>query len=544
MQVLCREACVRRLLTALFVLAAVLVALPVHAAGPDYALPGDFSLPWECGQSYRVTWEPQGHWESGKATGIAWDIGMPEGTPLVAPVSGKAYFLTDQRPLETTYGHYVEIVDETGHWLVRLAHLSEQQSGERFVRTGDAIGFSGASGVTSAHLHLELLVRQGTEWVRPDLDGLRRVYGLSRQALFEGAYVGRDGCPTHVVLAGAVEPAASEVPLGQAVDLLVPLINQSTDPVHLDLVQVSLFSLDGSHLLAEAAGDWTLAGGSELQVSVPALPPRAGAWFVGRVSWSSDLGAGGEPARGMFSVGEAPLRLTGFAAPSHEPRVGDVPEITIRVENMSQSDVTIEGLVLEGMRPDGAPWRLSAQASATLQPMQIEQFTLVPDAPLAMVGHWVIGTVSYVQQGSAFAFAHLVGELAVTGPQLVVTAFSLYSSGEAAFVLLQVQNVGTEEAAVEALEVRGWKPNGDSFGTRLAQVAPIKPGRGALVQIEVSLEPIGGTWRFVDAGYWLGGSYYAMSLPNQPALALTTGGISAFPTPEPRRLWIGPHSIR
>jgi hypothetical protein len=538
------EACVRRLLTALLLLAAMLVAPPVHAAGPDYSLPAGFVLPWECGQSYRVTWEPQGHWESGKATGIAWDIGMPEGTALVAPLSGKAYFLTDLRPLETTYGHYVEIVDETGHWLVRLAHLSEQRSGERFVRTGDPLGYSGASGVTSAHLHLELLVRRGTEWVRPDLDALQRVYGLSRQALLEGAYIGRDGCPTHVALAGAVEPAAPEIPLGQPVDLLVPLTNQSTDPVHIDLVQVSLFSLEGSQLLAEAAGDWSLAGGSELEVSVLALPLLPGAWFVGRVSWSSDQGVGGGPARGLFSVGEAPLKLTGFAAPAQGSRVGDIPEMKVRVENTSQTDVTIDGLVLEGLRPDGANWRAIAEGSATLLPMQTRQFTLAAEAPLAMVGPWGIGNLSYVQQGSAFVFAQLVGELTVTGPQLIVSAFSLFNSSEAAFVLMQVQNVGTEEASFDAVEVWGWKPDGESFSTRLADVAPIKPGRGALVQIEVPLEPIGGTWRFVDAGYWLRGTYYAMTLPGQPALALTAGDVEATPTPEPPPLWIAPHSLR
>ena len=184
---------VRRLLSGLVLLALLIGPVPAQALGPDYRVPGGFVLPWACGQSYRVTWEPSGHWESGKATGVAFDFSLPEGTPLFAPFSGTASFHSDLRPLETTYGHYIDLIDETGFWLVRLAHLSEPQSGTRFVRTGDQLGYSGASGVTSPHLHLELLARQGSGWVAPDPGELTALYGLSRQQLTEGAYVGRDG---------------------------------------------------------------------------------------------------------------------------------------------------------------------------------------------------------------------------------------------------------------------------------------------------------------------------------------------------------------
>jgi len=79
----------------------------VEAQGPDYDAPAGFALPWECGQSFRVSWEPEGHWEAGMASGAAWDFGLPEGTPILAPFSGMAYFASDARPLDTTYGHFV-----------------------------------------------------------------------------------------------------------------------------------------------------------------------------------------------------------------------------------------------------------------------------------------------------------------------------------------------------------------------------------------------------------------------------------------------------
>ncbi|MHB1318639.1 MAG: M23 family metallopeptidase, partial [Anaerolineae bacterium] len=538
------EARVRRLLPVLILLTALLVPLRARAEAPDYAVPAGFVFPWTCGQSYRISWEPQGHWEFGKATGIAWDLSLTEGTPVMAPFSGRAYFRSDLRPLETTYGHYVEIVDETGRWLVRLAHLQDALFGERFVRTGDLIGHSGSSGVPSAHLHLELLVREGSQWVRPELNSLVTLFGIPRQQLVEGAFVGRNDCPAPLGLSGAVRAAVTDVPLSEFVDLLVTLTNQSPDPVHIDLLQVSLYSAQGDGLLAEAAGDWVIAGGTAAEVSVPARPLSGGSWFVGRVSWNSDQGAAGVPARGQFEVGEAPLQLLGFAGPSSVPLVGERTAMTMWVENASDASIVVEDLVLEGLRPDGARWQALSGGPTTLLPAQVEQFVVVSEAPLQMVGQWSIRTLSYVYEGARLVFARLEGEMDVYGPQLEVSAFSLYSSEEMALVLMQVQNAGTEVASVDALEVWGWKPNGESFSARLTEVAPIQAGQSALVQIAVPIDAVEGTWRFVEAGSWLRGVYRSMALPGQPALAVSAGTSLADDAGLPGRLASVSHSVR
>ena len=510
----------RRLLSVAILLAALVVPCRAGADGADYAVPAGFVLPWECGQSYRVSWEPQDHWADGKATGIAWDLSMVEGTPLVAPFSGRAYFLSDLRPLETTYGHYVEIVDETGYWLVRLAHLQDAPFGERFVRTGELIGHSGSSGTASAHLHLELLVREGGEWVRPDLDSLTVVYGLPRQALVEGALVGRDGCAVAVGLVGPVGAPDSTVRLGQSVELRVSLANRSNDLVLVDLVQVALYSAYGDSLLAEASGAWSIGGGETLDVPVTARPPSPGAWYVGRVTWNTGAESAGAPARGQVYVADAPFRLVGFSGPGTEIPVGERPAMTLWVQNASDMDQAIDGLVIEGLRPDGASWQTRVEEGVTLPSGKVERFTLIPSAPLDRVGQWTITAVRYLVNGDAFVFGRLEGDMAVYGPELEVAAFSLYNSRETANVLMQVRNVGTEDATVDGLEVWGWKPNDESFFARISGVAPVRVGASALVQIAVPLEAVQGTWRFVEAGYWLGGNYYAMALPGQPAVAV------------------------
>ena len=101
---------------------------------------------------------------------------MEESTPLFAPGDGMAYFLRDERLFETNLGNYVEVVIE-GDWLVRLAHLRDPQSGERPVRAGELIGHSGDTGVPVPHLHLEVLVRRDTSWVRPDISRMERFFG-------------------------------------------------------------------------------------------------------------------------------------------------------------------------------------------------------------------------------------------------------------------------------------------------------------------------------------------------------------------------------
>ncbi|NLT74868.1 MAG: M23 family metallopeptidase [Chloroflexi bacterium] len=511
----------------------VLGAAPASLAdGTDYSVPARFVLPWKCGESYRLTWDPQGHWASGKATGIAWDFSMPEGTPLLAPFSGRAVFLSDTRPLETNYGHYVEIVDETGQWLVRLAHLQEPGSGERYVRTGDSIGASGASGFVSAHLHLELLARSGSAWARPDLGALEQVFGIPMQEMVEGALVGPDRCLTPLALAGPVEARQSPSPSGADVWLDVPLYNQTAETVNLSLVQLSLYSLEGDVALAEASGEWIVPAGSGSVISLSIVPPASGSWYVGRVTWQSDAGYGGAPARGSFEVTSPAVALIALAGSGAVLQVGDRPAFTAWVENRSDAPLDVDEFVLEGLRPDGTLWQARSNHPIAVRAGEMLPVDMHSDDAVRQAGYWQLLSLHYRRDGHLQRFARLDGEIAVYGPQLVASSFTLYRSPESAHVLMRIENIGTDIADPDALEVWGWKPNGESVIARILRVAPIEAGQGALVRLAVPLEAVEGTWRFVEAGYWLRGEYVSIPLPGQPALATSaTGPDDAEPAP-------------
>jgi hypothetical protein len=92
--------------------------------------------------------------------------------------------------------------------------------------------------------------------------------------------------------------------------------------------------------------------------------------------------------------------------------------------------------------------------------------------------------------------------------------------------------VGTALAEPEAVEIWGWKPGGESFGEHLQPVAPLEVEQAALLQFDIPLQSAEGLWKLVEAGYWLGGAYYRLALPTQPAVAVSTGPIVPVATPE------------
>lgn len=80
------------------------------------------------------------------------DVVAPEGTPVKAAITGRAYIFTNEAS-----GNAVIIKGKNG-FRVGYAHLSQQVvSNGQTVNKGDLIGYSGSTGhSTGAHLHITL----------------------------------------------------------------------------------------------------------------------------------------------------------------------------------------------------------------------------------------------------------------------------------------------------------------------------------------------------------------------------------------------------
>lgn len=88
----------------------------------------------------------------GYHTGV--DYGLPIGTPIVAPTSGKVTYGDGRAPSDGR-GYFAQVLGNDGvqH---NLYHLSGFQGGSRNVSEGEVIGYSGNTGQsTGPHLHWE-----------------------------------------------------------------------------------------------------------------------------------------------------------------------------------------------------------------------------------------------------------------------------------------------------------------------------------------------------------------------------------------------------
>lgn len=513
-----------RALVILIVLAGMAVPGGLFAQDPAYDVPGRFALPWACGEGYVVTWDPAGHWSERKASGLAYDFSLPEGTPIYSPGHGHIYYLRDERPFDTNLGNYVEIVVEDD-WLIRLAHLRDAQSGEGPVRAGEFIGYSGCTGVTAAHLHMELFVRDGSDWVAPQPEQLETLFGLPAADFVEGAVVTNDGCPAQVMLNGAVRAGAPSSPLGAPVDLIVPLRNDGLEAITLDALQVSLTAPDGAHAVARAEGEWLLDAKVETEITVSALPSSAGEWTVGRVTCGAGEVAFGLPGEGAFLVEPSPLRLIGVSAPP-VVRVGERIALEAWVENGGDEELQIDELEVRGMQPNGLSWSAITERGGTIRTGEARRFELRGVTVPERVGEWRIEQVGYrddriASDGRSLLFGASGQSFDVVGPELRAEGLGTSVDGDVLNVTLMLQNVGTETAVMDRVEVWGWKPGGEEPFTLEQTIDPVAPSEFALVQMEAPLDGDEGLWRFVEAGYWVDGTYVRVRLPEQPTVALT-----------------------
>lgn len=137
--------------------AAADVAKPPAQQGYQYPFTGQFRLPYAAGSRFTVTQSPFGTYTHspnhrlGKWNMHAVDLGMPSGTTLLAPGSGKIKFAGWDT---TGYGNKV-LIDHGNNRCTILAHMSRinVRAGQT-ISTGQVVGASGNTGLsTGDHLH-------------------------------------------------------------------------------------------------------------------------------------------------------------------------------------------------------------------------------------------------------------------------------------------------------------------------------------------------------------------------------------------------------
>ena len=495
----------------LLILAALclVIGMPVRADGPDYDLPGRLSLPWACGGAYRVTWGPHEHWARAKATGVAYDFGLPEGTPLYAPGSGRAYFLTDERPFETNYGHYVELV-VGDDWLVRMAHLRDPQCGERDVRAGELIAYSGISGVSQAHLHLEVLVRSGSQWVRPDLSALKRLFGLPVSALTDGAWITNDGCQATLALARPPRFAERRADLGEQVDLVASVRNEGLQAAQIQGLEATLWSPSGASTVAAWETPRLLEGKIQTELRLPVRLCETGQWTVSQISIRTAEGGQSFALTDTITVVASPLRVLAVLT-EKDVRVGRQLVLRAAIANISDAEVTLGTLWLEGKTSDGTPWEASSWGQLVLRAGTSDCIEFrCPRLP-QHTGVWEVTRLGYERSGTRFYFARPVSRFEVHGPELVVEQIVSYLSEHGLQVLVMISNIGTEMVRPDAIEAWGWKPSGiGHFSLTLDKVPAIAAGASSLVRLEADRIQIEGVGQLVEIGYWVDGQYFRM----------------------------------
>ncbi len=483
--------------------------------GPaDYDLPGRFVLPWACGEANRITWLPEEHWAYRKATGLAYDFGLPEGTPVFAPAAGAAYFLRDERPLETNLGNYVDLVVEGG-WLVRLAHLRDAQEGEREVRAGELLGHSGSTGVADAHLHVELLIREGRRWVSPEAAQLTSLFGLPTADLVEGAILVNEGCAATLQTDGDayLEAGSDLLALGQPARLLIPIRNVGIEAAAIEQVAVSLRGPGGVLRSVVATGLWALAGQTRREVAVDLRPDEAGQWLVEDLALSVDGVAQRLMAAGGFAVEASPVTLVGLSVPP-VLQVGEQVRLEAWLQNASADDVALDGLCVTGLTAGHETWEAAALQHVTVPAGGFRRVALESASVPYSVGEWQALRVDGLQAGGPLVLGRVAQAFRVEGAELAVEYVGPWPLPGRPGLLLMVINRGTAPIRPERLMLWGEDaeaPHDVSLpGTAIGQLAP-----GEARQVILSAEEVGSAddWVLTAAGAWCGGRYLPVRVP-------------------------------
>ncbi|MGC9359227.1 MAG: M23 family metallopeptidase [Anaerolineae bacterium] len=495
-------------------LAGVLPGAMVQAKGPDYDVGGDWLLPWRAGDAYRVTWSPKDHWTHGKATGIAYDFGLPTGVPVYAPADGIARFARDDRPLSTTLGNYVDLETPDG-WLIRLAHLRDERLETRQVTAGELLGYAGSSGVLASHLHVEILVREDGVWQSPDPTRLTKLFGRPTSSLQVGALIVNGGCTGMLVSDGPARPLYSPIELGEPSLLILPLRNEGERALEITALQVMLESPIGEIMFVDAEGRWGFPSRSLRTVALHAYPDLAGIWQVRGIRYNTALHACDLPLEGRLVVQPLPASVASAAFAS-SASVGAPIEISVVLLVGSQT-LEADDLLVWGTSPSGGNWQATLGEPIRLDPEQ-KHSLLIPNGPVFdRVGAWRIDGIAIVRRGHSYRLARHSVETSVAGPQLAMETLELYPSATGQIILAGVTNVGNRIAQDIPLEVWGWQGEvGGESVTATGFVSHLEPEQSAVIRMESANMMAPATWRLAGAGCWLNGNYVAISLPGVP----------------------------
>jgi hypothetical protein len=493
--------------------------------GPvDYDLPGRFMLPWACGEANRITWLPNDHWAHGKATGLAYDFGLPEGTPVFAPAAGTAYFLCDERPLETNLGNYVDL-EVDGGWLVRLAHLRDAQEGERAVRAGELLGYSGSTGVPDAHLHVELLMRDGRRWAAPEAARLTSLFGLPTADLAEGAILVNEGCAAALRADGELylDAGSDLLALGQPARLLIPIRNVGLEAAAIEQVAVSLRGPGGVLRSIVTTGLWPLAGQARRELAIDVRADEAGEWRVEDLALSVDGVAQRLDAAGGFAVKASSVTLVGLSVPP-VLEVGEQVRLEAWLQNASTADVALDGLYVTGLTAGHEAWEAATLQRVTVPAGGFRRLALESASVPYSVGEWQALRVDGLQAGGRLVLARVAQPFRVEGAELAVEYVGPWPAPGRPGLLLMVVNRGTAPIRPERLMLWGEDaeaPHDVSLpGTALGELAP-----GEARQVILAAEEVGSIdeWTLTAAGAWCGGRYLPVRVPPRLGYAGSPG---------------------
>jgi len=484
--------------------------LPLQAGITTSHLPERLGLPWPCGESYRVTSSPQDHWAQGKATGIAYDFSMYEGTPLFAPASGHACFMTDERELETNFGNYIEIIVD-GDWMIRMAHLRDRQSGERHVEAGEFLGYSGRSGVSLAHLHLELLERQGDAWACPDTSTWQAFFGIRFDELAEDAYITNEGCPPAPRLALQDNLCPDKAELGALLPLTPSIWNDGFLPLQVDRLDVVMSGPEEQIVIASDSRPVLIPGKQATTFSAWVLPQMSGEWRVVRLNIFSQGDVYTLPTKDQCLITSTSLALQD--AEIIRTELGEPLALKARIENRAADDLFQQIFIVRGTQPDGSPWR------ATSLPMDIPTGTTASVTLESIDTPWSVGTWQVDQIGVQTAWGDLYFaqpdlHLEINGPWVVVARAEIYASAQGLSIYLILQNQGDQATKLDALEV--WALSENESAPKLLVlrgIDPLSPGEQQLVHLFTEWASQESGWQIAQASYWAKGRLVPIPLP-------------------------------
>lgn len=506
-------------LNLILVMIVLLAIWPVamQAQEPATMQPEQFILPWDIGQSYFITWGPYDHWAAGKQIGMAVDFALPEGTALYAPAAGDASFLTDDRPYQYGLGNYIDLV--CGRWKIRMAHLRDSQSGTQHVEQGEFLGYSGSSGASAPHLHLELLVMRDSQWVAAQESDLSSFFGIPFIDLVEGAVATSVNLAHRLAWVSEPTILTDTLKLGQDTGFELPFMNLSELPVQFTLIQVALIAPDGSSRLVQITGDWTVPPREYVTIELMYTPEMPGLWRLRQATGVSADQTWQLPLEGQWNVEPAAIGVVGVAM-STTIEIGQRAPMDLWLENRSAVELVYQHLSLLGQQPDGSAWQVEIYEPTLIPANQV--ICLHLRSPYAsQTGEWRITQLVERTDQHTFILGAIEQSFTVNGPRLMIETLGLRGTRS---LYVSIRNVGTRTAKADWLEVLGSSVDGNhSIAARTSSVRALAPGETTTLVLRLPETSLAAPWRLFAGGYWLEGDYYIMPLPDPYLYGGTSG---------------------